>query len=87
MNKEQVRFYKLFAARTQQQFDRKDLRLFDFLRRTEEEEAEEVHLEELPEVEVASEGTPIIEEALTMDHHHLSYPMALSSINPKTTSS
>lgn len=44
MNKEQVRFYKLFAARTQQQFDRKDLRLFDFLRRTEEEEAEEQFL-------------------------------------------
>lgn len=44
MNKEQVRFYKLFAARTQQQFDRKDLRLFDYLRRAGEEEEEETFL-------------------------------------------
>lgn len=46
MNKEQVRFYKLFAARTQQHFDRKDIRLFDFLRRNQDEEeiSEEVFL-------------------------------------------
>lgn len=38
LSKEQVRFYKLFAARTQQQFDRKDLRLFDFYRKSEGDE-------------------------------------------------
>lgn len=38
LTKEQVRFYKLFAARTEQSFDRKDLRLFEFLRHHEPEE-------------------------------------------------
>ncbi len=37
MNKEEVRHFKLFAARTQVEGDRKDLQLFDAIRRTPEE--------------------------------------------------
>lgn len=37
MNKEQVRFYKLFASRTNKDNDRKDIALFDYLRRNSDE--------------------------------------------------
>jgi hypothetical protein len=41
MNKEEVRHFKLFAARTQVEGDRKDLQLFDAIRRQPEEQDEE----------------------------------------------
>jgi hypothetical protein len=41
MNKEEVRHFKLFAARTQVEGDRKDLQLFDAIRRLPEEQDEE----------------------------------------------
>lgn len=47
LSKEQVRYYKLFAARTQQAFDRKDLRFFDFLRQQKDTEQEEIFLKKL----------------------------------------
>jgi len=46
LNKEEVRFFKLFASRTQQAFERKDLKLFDFLRK-EDVEKEELFLQKL----------------------------------------
>ena len=51
LNKEEVRFYKLFAARTQQAFDRKDVRFFDFLRLQKSPEQEELFLQKLYPVE------------------------------------
>ncbi len=47
LNKEQVRFYKLFASRTRQAFDRKDLRFFDFLRKEKDAAQEEAFLQKL----------------------------------------
>lgn len=46
LNKEQVRYFKLFASRTQQSFERKDIKLFDFLRKNEEDK-EEMFLQKL----------------------------------------
>ena len=46
LNKEQVRYFKLFASRTQQSFERKDIKLFDFLRKNEEDK-EEAFLQKL----------------------------------------
>lgn len=40
LNKEQVRYFKLFASRTQQSFERKDIQLFDFLRKNDEDKEE-----------------------------------------------
>ncbi|MBL7923340.1 MAG: hypothetical protein JNL88_03990 [Bacteroidia bacterium] len=48
MNKEQVRYFKLFAARTSQSFERKDLRLFDFLRKHDPEKEEDFLLKLYP---------------------------------------
>ncbi len=47
LSKEQVRFYKLFAQRTQQGKDRKDLQLFDAMRKVKDAEAEEKVLSRL----------------------------------------
>ncbi len=41
LTKEQVRFYKLFAARTEHTHDRKDIRLFDIIRKQDEDYDEE----------------------------------------------
>jgi hypothetical protein len=40
MNKEQVRFYKLFASRTNKDADRKDIALFDYIRKNGENKTE-----------------------------------------------
>ncbi len=47
LTKEQVRYYKLFATRTQHTFDRKDMRFFDFLRRRKPIAKEEEFLKKL----------------------------------------
>ena len=46
LSKEQVRFFKLFASRTEHQHDRKDLKLFDHLRKFGDHENEKL-IEEL----------------------------------------
>jgi hypothetical protein len=47
LNKEQVRYFKLFASRTQQSFERKDIQLFDFLRKNDEEQRGSIHAKTL----------------------------------------
>lgn len=47
LSKEQTRFYKLFAGRTIHSHDRKDLKLFEFLRKNSPETSDEILLKKL----------------------------------------